>query len=434
MMESPCSALRGGSEDVHRRAKLDTLDTDGALGLEGAAGGDGTAGAAGSPRRRVLVLIKSLGLGGAEQLVVHMMRHRDRERFDYEVAYILEAENALVPELEAAGLRVHSLGARSNRDLAWMPRLRSLLLQREYDIVHFHLPYAAVGGRMVVLTLPRRRRPALVSTEHTMWNRLALVWRVLNGATIRLDDRVLTVSEAARRTMPQSLQRRVQVVIHGIEPGPVRAAMEGREALRRDVRGEFGLLDGEFLALTVANLRPEKGHDVLLEAARLTADRSVPVRFVAAGHGPLRDELEAERARLGLRDRFRFAGQRSDVLRLLAGADFFVLPSRQEGLPVVIMEATCAGVPLVVTSVGELPLLFTNGVDALVVPPDQADALAGAVAELAGDADLRERLAGASLAHGELFDVTRCVREIEAVYDEVRPTVAGQRTSRTPAS
>ena len=72
---------------------------------------------------------------------------------------------------------------------------------------------------------------------------------------------------------------------------------------------------------------------------------------------------------LGLRDRFRFAGQRSDVLRLLAGADFFVLPSRQEGLPVVIMEATCAGVTLVVTSVGELPLLFTNGVDALVVPP-----------------------------------------------------------------
>ena len=148
------------------------------------------------------------------------------------------------------------------------------------------------------------------------------------------------------------------------------------------MRAEFGLLDGELLALTVANLRPEKG--LRRPPARrrgLTADRSVPVRFVAAGQGPLRDELEAERLRLGLGDRFRFAGQRSDVLRLLAGADLFVLPSRQEGLPVVIMEATCAGVPLVVTSVGELPLLFTNGVDALVVPPDQADALAGAVAD-----------------------------------------------------
>ena len=154
---------------------------------------------------------------------------------------------------------------------------------------------------------------------------------------------------------------------------------------------------------------------------RLTADRSVPVRFVAAGQGPMRDELETEHRRLELGDRFVFAGERSDVLRLLAGADLFVLPSRQEGLPVVIMEATTAGVPLVVTAVGELPLLFTDGVDALVVPPDQPEALADAVAALAGDTDLRTRLACGSLARGELFDVTRCVREIEDVYDEVRP-------------
>jgi glycosyltransferase involved in cell wall biosynthesis len=350
-----------------------------------------------------------------------MIRHRDRERFDYEVAYVLESENALVPELEAADVPVHSLGARSNRDLGWTVRLRALLLRGNYDIVHFHLPYAAVFGRLVAVTLPRRRRPALVSTEHTLWNKLALAWRGLNWATIRIDDRVLIVSEAARRTMPRSLQRRAQVVIHGIEPGPVRATMQQRGALRRDVRDEFGLQDGELLALTVANLRPEKSHDVLLRAARLTVDRSVPVRYVAAGQGPLRDELEAERRRLGLGDRFVFTGERSDVLRLLAGADLFVLPSRQEGLPVVIMEATTAGVPLVVTSVGELPLLFTDGVDALVVPPEQPEALAGAVASFAGDADLRKRLACGSLARGELFDVTRCVREVEAVYDEVRP-------------
>ncbi len=436
-MESPCPAPGTETKNIHRRAELDTLDTDGAPGTDRAERGPETAAASpgpGSPRRRVLVLIKSLGLGGAEQLLVHMMRHRDRERFDYEVAYILETENALVPELEAAGLTVHSLGARSNRDLAWTLRLRTLLLRGEYDVVHFHLPYAAVFGRMVVLTLPRRRRPALVSTEHTLWNKLAVVWKALNWATIWLDDRVLTVSEAARRTMPRSLQGRAQVVIHGIDPAPVHAAMQEREALRRDVRAEFGLLDGELLALTVANLRPEKAYDVLLQAARLTADRSVPVRFVAAGHGPLRDELEAERSRLGLGETFHFAGQRSDVLRLLAGADLFVLASRQEGLPVVIMEATCAGVPLVVTSVGELSLLFTNGVDALVVPPGQADALADALADVAGDADLRERLAAGSLAHGELFDVTRCVREVEAVYDEVRPPAIVQRASPTSAS
>ncbi len=315
-----------------------------------------------------------------------------------------------MPELEAAGVPVHSLGARSNRDLGWMLRLRALLLRGNFDVVHFHLPYTAVLGRMVVLTVPRRRRPALVSTEHTLWNWLALGWKVLHRATIGLDDRVLTVSEAARRTHapePPAPRpgRRSTVLI----PAPSRAEMQQRETLRRDVRAEFGLQDGELLALTVANLRPEKAYDVLLHAARLTAERSVPVRFVAAGQGPMRDELEAERRQLGLGDRFRFAGERSDVLRLLAGADLFVLPSRHEALPVVIMEATTAGVPLVVTSVGELPLLFTNGVDALVVPPDQPEALADAVAAVAADGDLRRRLARGSLARGELFDVTRCV-------------------------
>ena len=214
------------------------------------------------------MLIKSLGLAGAEQLVVHMIRHRDRERFDYEVAYVLEPENTLVPELEAAGVPVHSLGARSNRDLGWMLRFPSLLLQRDFDVVHSHLPYATVVGRMVVLTLPRRRRPALVSTEHTPWNWLALIWRVLYRATIGLNDRVLTVSRRRAVPYPRACRRRVQVVVHGIDPGPVRAAMEGHQALRRDVHGEFGLLDGEFLALTVANLRPSKGHDVLLARAR----------------------------------------------------------------------------------------------------------------------------------------------------------------------
>jgi glycosyltransferase involved in cell wall biosynthesis len=413
-MGGPCSAHQGGAKrDVHRRAELDTPDTDNAA--------DHNSAIPGPQRRRVLVLIKCLGYGGAEQLLVHMMRHRDRERFDYEVAYVLESENELVPEVEAAGVPVHSLGARSNRDLSWTLRLRALLLGGNYDIVHFHLPYAAVFGRMAAITLPRRRRPALVSTEHTLWNRLALIWRVSNRATIGLDDRVLIVSEAARRTLPRTLQQRVQVVVHGIEPDPVRATMQQREALRRDVRAEFGLEDGEVLALTVANLRPEKGHDILLRAARLTADRLVPVRFVAAGQGPMRGELEAQHRQLGLGERFVFAGERSDVLRLLAGADLFVLPSRQEGLPVVIMEATTAGVPLVVTAVGELPLLFTDGVDALVVPPDQPEALARAVAALAGDAELRARLACGSRARSELFDVTRCVGEIEDVYDEVRP-------------
>src|SRR6202012_953634 len=107
---------------------------------------------------------------------------------------------------------------------------------------------------------------------------------------------------------------------------------------------------------------------------------------------------------LGLGESLQILRQSSDVLRLLAAADVFVLPSRQEGLPVALMEATGMGVPLVVSSVGEVPRLFVNDVDALVVPPDDPNALASAIIRVCSDERLRGRLAAASLARGSLFD------------------------------
>ena len=117
------------------------------------------------------------------------------------------------------------------------------------------------------------------------------------------------------------------------------------------------------------------------------------------------------------------------MLRLLGAADFFVLPSRHEGLPVTLMEASAMGVPLVVPAVGEIPNLWTDGVDAMMIPPERPDALADAITALARDGELRERLATGSLARGALFDVSRSVREVEAIYDELVP-VAGERRRR----
>jgi glycosyltransferase involved in cell wall biosynthesis len=383
--------------------------------------------AAPATRRRVLLLIKGLGAGGAERLLLNMVRQRDRQRFDYEVAYILEDSNSLVPELIDAGVAVHSLGAASNHDLGWTGRLHTLLRQGDFDLMHSHLPYAATLGRIVAAaSMTPRRRPALVYTEHSMWNKMAVAIKALNRATIGLDDRLLIISQAAKESLPPALRRRATVVIHGIEMEPVHRARAARESARPEVRREFGLSDGELLVLTVANLRPEKANDVLLRSARTMLDRGAPIRFLVAGTGPLRDELESQRTALGLGDHFRFLGERSDILRLLSAADLFVLPSRQEGLPVVLMEAAAMGVPIVVTRVGEIPNLWTEGLDALIVPPEDPDALVDAISALAGDAELRQRLAAGSLQRSTLFDATRFVRQVEGIYDELVPAGPGR--------
>jgi glycosyltransferase involved in cell wall biosynthesis len=356
--------------------------------------------------------------------LVDVMANRDAEAFDYEVAYVLAAENSLVPAVEASGVPVHALGAGGNGDPRWLPVFRRLLIEREYDIVHFHLPYAAALGRLVALTLPRKQRPILVYTDHNMWDKTVFPLRLLNRAGIGRDNSLIAVSRSVGDALPVSLRHQAHVVVHGIDRARVADLRSRRQELRADVRAELGIPDGDLLVLTVANLRTQKGYDVLLQAARSVVDAGAPVRFAAVGRGPQYDEIHALHASLGLGDRFLMLGPRSDVLRLLAGADLFVLASHYEGLPVALMEATSMGLPIVTTAVGEIPNFLTDGEDALIVPPGDPSALAQAIERVVTDAGLRCRLGAGALDHSAIFDIGRAASDIEAIYRRLLPGVA----------
>ncbi len=381
-----------------------------------------TADGAGAPvvrQLRILLVIKVLGHGGAERLLVDMVARRDTGSFHYEVAYVLASEDGLVADMAADGTPVHALGAEGNWDLRWVSRLRSLVLDGRFDVVHFHLPYTASLGRLAVASLPRAHRPAIVYTEHSLWDKMAVVVKVLNRATIGLDQSLIVVSQAAHEALPGALRDRARVIVHGVDLSRADALVARRSVVREEVRSELGVPDGELLALTVANLRPEKGYDVLLDAARLAADRNLPVRFVSVGRGPLADELEHRRIELGLGDRLRLLGERDDVLRLLVGSDLFVLPSHQEGLPVTLMEATSTGTAIVATAVGGVPQVIEDGHSGLVIRPGDPVALADAVERLATDAALRRRLGAGAKVRSAMFDVGAATREVEGIYQQL---------------
>jgi glycosyltransferase involved in cell wall biosynthesis len=371
-----------------------------------------------APRRpiRVLLAIKSLGHGGAERLLVDTVNHGDRQAFHYEVAFVLSSGDALVAELESGGTTVHDLGGRTNLDLSWMAALRRLLVAGEYDIVHFHLPYTAALGRLVVASLPRRHRPVTIYTEHSMWNKVAVLVKPLNRATIGRDRALIAVSPSAYDALPRSLRRRAQVVVHGVDRTVAAEVVARRSELRAAIRAELGVPDGQLLAVTVANLRSEKGYDVLLDAARLVQERGLPIRFAAAGHGALEAELVARHRSLGLGPRFAFLGHRGDALALLTAADVVVLPSHQEGLPVVLMEAFTVGATIVATSVGGVPLVIEDGVNGLRVPPGDPGRLADALQRVSADPDLAARLGRRARADSDQFDMARASRDIEGIY------------------
>jgi glycosyltransferase involved in cell wall biosynthesis len=344
----------------------------------------------------------------------------DRRRFNYEVAYVLQEQDALVSAIRAGGTPVHSLGAARNADLRWMATLRRLLVSGHYDVVHFHLPYAAALGQLVVVSLPRAARPGVVYTEHTgSWDRARFANRVLLRASMGRGERLVTVSQASYDTLPAPLQQRATVVVHGVDLTQSDSLIARRAELRALVRSELAVEDDELLFLTVANLRPEKSYDVLLEAAKVIADQDLPIRIAAVGRGPLRDALRARHMELGLKDRFRFLGQRDDVLQLMAGADAFVLASRHEGIPVALMEASSVGLPIVASRVGGIPQILEDEVDALLVPPGEPALLAQAMKRLASDVELRSRLGRRAKLRSSIFDIAEANRAVGDIYLQV---------------
>ena len=361
----------------------------------------------------MLWLVKGLGPGGAEHLMVAAAGRHDRAAFSIRCAYLLPWKDQLVPALAAHGVPSACLEVRDERDLRWAFRLRRMLVEDPVDILHAHSPYPAGIARLVVRTLPRRIRPRVVYTLHNTWGSFARPTRVLNRATMRWDAADLAVSETVRSTVPASLVGMTEVLIHGIDLGAAR-----RQRDRRGVRAEFGLPDDLFVVGTVANLRTQKDYPNLLAAARVLRDRGVCFRMLAVGQGPLEAEIRAEHERLGLEGIVDLLGERRDAVRVMSGCDVFVLASSNEGLPVAIMEALALGLPIVATDVGGLSEVIddTNGV---LVPPRDPPALADALRALASDPPRRARFAAGSLAAAEQFDIDRTVTRLEALYRSV---------------
>jgi glycosyltransferase involved in cell wall biosynthesis len=364
---------------------------------------------------RVLWLIKGLGPGGAERLLVSFAGAADHEQFAYEAAYLLPWKDHLVAPLTEADVTVHCLDGARPAGVGWLRRLRFLQLERRFDVVHCHSPLMAAMARPVLRSIAGSARPALVYTEHNTWAAYGRATRWANRVTYGLDDVHLAVSEEARRSTPPRWRDRVEVLVHGVPVADV--AEKGRH--RDAMRAELGIGPGEVVVGTVANYRLHKDYPTLLRAARRVLDANDNIRFLAVGQGPLGPQIDVEHRRLHLGDRFELLGYRPDALRVMSAFDIFALSSTQEGCPVALMEALALGLPVVATSVGGIPEAVRDGQEGILVRPRRPDLLAAALVRVAGDADERCRFARAARLRGDAYDIGRAVARTEAIYRSV---------------
>ncbi|MEO7572246.1 MAG: glycosyltransferase, partial [Acidimicrobiales bacterium] len=176
---------------------------------------------------RVLHLVKGLGPGGAERLLVSMASVADLDVVRHEVAYLLPWKQHLVPQLEALAVPVHLLaGPRGLGDPRWPRRLRSLA--RDVDVVHLHSPAVAAIARTVLR--PLRGGPVVVSTEHNVWASHGVATRVGNALTLPLDRVRWAVSEEVVASAWAPWRAKTEVLVHGIPLRVLQARRAGRAA------------------------------------------------------------------------------------------------------------------------------------------------------------------------------------------------------------
>ncbi len=360
-------------------------------------------------RSRILVLIKGLGIGGAEKLITEGARFWDGERFEYSVGYVLPWKDQLVPELEGMGIPVHCLGGRRGLSPALLTRLRRLIRSRRIDLVHAHLPTMGIAAR-IASPVP------VVYTEHNIAPSYRLPTRIINRMTYGRNRAVIAVSGAVGRTV-ESYPGPPAIVI----PNGVACRVEPQAA--QQARQELGLGPDAPVVAHVGNIRPGKGHDVLIDAAAILQQRRPDVTIVSIGGEKYPGDLERVRERAeqaGLGNRLRFLGRRPDALDFVAAADLFCNPSTVEGLPVAVLEAMALGRPVVATAAGGVPGIVKNDETGFLVEPEDPRALATAIERLLGDRARAKLMGEAARALVESeYGLEPMIRATEDVYRQV---------------
>ncbi len=363
----------------------------------------------------VFLLIKGLGVGGAERLLERSVPYFDRTRFDYHIGYLLPWKDALVPSFELAGIPVHCLNFRGVADIGVLHRLISILRRERIELVHAHLPIPGILARLA----KRLARVRLVYTEHNVPSRYGTVTRALNATTYRLNDAVVAVSrevESRVRAYVRGGRPRVVTIPNAVDP----EMFSEKAASREEICRQFGFPADALIVVNVANLVPKKGHRYLLAAARRVVDQEPRVRFLLVGLGPLGPGLTKEAHQYGLNGHLVFTGFRADAVALMAAADVFVLASVHEGLPVSLLEAMALGRPAVVTRVGGIPEVVLPGETAVLVEPMDVSGLSTAILSLLRDSARRTRMGEMARRHVRgRYGMAQMVRAVEDVYCEV---------------
>ena len=344
------------------------------------------------PRTRVSVIASTLAFGGAGNVMFEICSRLPHDRFELQLLYFREP-GGIGERLRDRGLTTIANIQPSRWDPRALARLTRHLRSFSPDImfaIDHHNALLWGGLASVVAGVPTR----VLASHTTGRNDGRSTFRASDRFAMTFFDGVVALSDrhaeflSSQEGVPAA---KIEIIENGIDV----TAFASRPG---DLRGELGIASDAPVMAIVAALRPEKAHDAVLRAAQRLLPHHPHLRVLIAGDGPRRPDLEQLAIELNLDETVIFAGERRDIPAVLNTADVVVLPSHPavETLPLAVMEAMAAGVPVVASAVGSVPDMIEAGENGFLIEPADVEQLSHNVDRLLRDAALRERIAAAA--------------------------------------
>jgi glycosyltransferase involved in cell wall biosynthesis len=363
---------------------------------------------------KILHIISSGGMYGAEAVILNMSRVLNEGAHHSTLGVFANTSNSNLQLHENAakeGIESSLISCKGQIDWNVVANIRALSGRTGADVVHAH----GYKADIYVYFALRRLGIPLVSTCHTWYDNDLMVslYGTADRFVLRKYARIVAVSSEVKERLLKAGVRdaKIRLVQNGIDLRPFDAASP---SLRDDARSERMLIVG-----LVGRLSKEKGIDIFLRAAARVLANFPNTRFVVVGDGPDKDALQALSDELNIRDSVSLLGRRDDMPSVYASLDVMVSSSRQEGLPIAVLEGMASGLPLVATAVGEVPSVVLDGRTGVLLPAEDVGLLARGIESLLGDASKRNRFgaAGRKLIE-EQFSAERMTVDYLRVYEE----------------
>ncbi len=359
-----------------------------------------------NPKTRILYVITSLGIGGAERLLLSYLRLLDHKKYDFHICTLWEKPDDLVRDISEY-CTITSLGIKSRFNPSVVLRLAKLFKHTKPDIIHTHLFQARFYSAMAHII---SNYGILITHKHNSVNRKKHnIFIILEMISIFLCKRVIAISNSVKSSLMRIefvSSKKIFVLHNGIDYQKF-----FKIAVSNKILKEKPIIIG-----TICRLEPQKGISYLLLAMKIILAKFPSVQLEIVGDGSLQQELKELTGKLEISNSVKFFGKFADVIPSYKRMNVFILPSLYEGFGIVLLEAMAAGIPVVATNVDGIREVVIDGESGILIPPKNPEAIADAVLKLIENPRLAEKLVDEGLRRSKSFDIKEHVMKLDNFY------------------